>query len=97
MFNYVLKILREESNLTQDQLAQKLNVSRSTVSHWENSTSAPTLEALVDIANLFDVSVDVLLGRFKNIKNIEDIKRIPDDRLRLYLEDCIKVYYKHIK
>ena len=48
---------------TQRQMAQKLNVSQPSYVRYENGTSEPTQENLVKLADLFDVSVDYLLGR----------------------------------
>lgn len=48
---------------TQRQMAEKLNVSQPSYVRYENGTSEPTQENLVKIADLFDVSVDYLLGR----------------------------------
>lgn len=58
-----LKQLREESNLTQTQLADKIGVSRGSVSFYENGDRIPDIEVLASIANEFHVSTDWLLGR----------------------------------
>ena len=55
--------LRKLNNLTQRQLAERLNISQPSYIRYENGTSEPTLENLVIIADCFDVSVDYLLGR----------------------------------
>lgn len=57
--------LRNKNNLTQEQLGNKLNVTSQAVSKWENDTSAPDIMLLVDLANIFDISVDELLGNKK--------------------------------
>ena len=54
--------LRKENNVTQDELAKKLDVSAQAVSKWENG-GAPDLELLPRIADYFGVSVDYLFGR----------------------------------
>jgi transcriptional regulator with XRE-family HTH domain len=53
--------LRKLSGMTQEQLAEKLNVSRQSVSKWENGGAAPDLESVVKISRLFQVSLDDLL------------------------------------
>ena len=58
-----LKTLRKEKGLDQQELAQKLNVSSKTISHWETSYTEPSLAQLILIANFFDVSLDDLLDR----------------------------------
>lgn len=56
-----IKTLRTEKNLTQEQLAEKLQVSRSTISSWETGRSYPDLQMIIDICNCFNVSLDFLL------------------------------------
>lgn len=62
MFEDRLKKLRELSNLTQNELASKLGVTKQSVSNWENGNILPSIEMLVKIAKLFSVSTDYLLG-----------------------------------
>ena len=57
-----IKRLRQESQLTQAQLADRLGVSYQAVSRWENETTYPDIELLPSIATLFGVTVDHLLG-----------------------------------
>ena len=61
MFGDVIKKLRTAHNLNQVQLAGKLNVSKQTVSNWENNNILPSIEMLVKIAQFFMVSTDYLL------------------------------------
>ena len=61
-FGIILKELRKEANLSQDQLCKKLGFSNQTVSFWESGKREPSLDALVSVAKYFDVSVDFLLG-----------------------------------
>lgn len=58
-----LRELRIEKELTQSQLAEKLNVDFRTISNWEKGVRKPDIDALVKIADCFDISVDYLLGR----------------------------------
>ena len=57
-----LKELREANNLTQKQLAEKLNINSVTYLHYEKSQREPPLSLLADIAKFYDVTVDYLLG-----------------------------------
>ncbi len=57
-----LQRLRKSRGLTQQELAEKLNVVRQTVSKWEKGLSVPDSELLVEIANYFEVPVSTLLG-----------------------------------
>ena len=53
--------IRKDYGLTQDDFAQKFNVTRQTVSNWENEKSYPDLLTLVRISDEFDCSLDVML------------------------------------
>ena len=57
-----LKELRKEKNLTQEQLAETLNVSRRTVSRWETGSNMPDLDLLMEIADLYQVDLRELLN-----------------------------------
>lgn len=58
-----LKSLRLENLLTQNQLAEKLNISQQTYSNYENCLTEPTSDTLLKIAQILNVSIDELLGR----------------------------------
>ncbi|MCI9531667.1 MAG: helix-turn-helix transcriptional regulator [Lachnospiraceae bacterium] len=61
MFGDIIKKLGIAHNLNQVQLAGKLNISKQTVSNWENNNILPSIEMLVKIARFFMVSIDYLL------------------------------------
>lgn len=61
--------LRAARNWTQVDLAKRLSVAKQTVSNWENDNIQPSIEMLVRLAKLFNVTTDYLLG-------LEDIPRI---------------------
>lgn len=61
-FDENLRALRKQKEFSQEYLAEKMNVSRQTISKWENGTAMPDLKKLTDLASLFDVSMDELLG-----------------------------------
>lgn len=60
-FNNKLYELRKQKGLSQEELANRLNVSRQTVSKWEIGESTPDMEKLVAIGDLFGVSLDELV------------------------------------
>ena len=60
-FALKLKELRETKGYTQKDLAMRLNVSVSSVGMWESTSQIPTAKKLIEIAALFNVSVDTLL------------------------------------
>lgn len=57
-----IKQLRNSCGITQSQLAKKLNITRSSVNAWEMGISTPSTTYLVELATLFHVSTDYLLG-----------------------------------
>lgn len=67
--------LRKQKNLSQEQLANELNVSRQTVSKWENDIILPDLDNVVQLSRFFEISVDDLLGN-STTKNIEDTEKL---------------------
>ena len=61
MLNEKIRILRQSFNLSQVELAKQLGVSKQCVSNWENDNIQPSIEMLVKLAKLFNVSCDFLL------------------------------------
>lgn len=57
-----IKDLRIQHNLTQAELAKKLNITRSSVNAWEMGISTPSTAYLIELSQLFHVSTDYLLG-----------------------------------
>jgi len=70
-----LKELRKERDLTQEQLAETLNVSRRTVSRWETGSNLPDIDLLIEMADLYNVDLRELLdGERKEGKMNEEMK-----------------------
>ena len=57
--------LRTKSGLSQDELAEKVFVTRQAVSRWENGETVPNTETLKLLSRLFKVSINTLLGRIR--------------------------------
>ena len=72
-----LKELRKERKLTQEQLAEKLNVSGRTVSRWETGNNMPDISLLLEISELYDVSIpEIINGERKSEKMNEEVKEV---------------------
>jgi transcriptional regulator with XRE-family HTH domain len=69
-FNMNMKYYRELSGLSQGQLAQKLNVSRSVITRLETGEQEPTLSYLLSLSHVFSVSIDHLIGRDQQANEI---------------------------
>ena len=53
---------RKKSNMSQDELAEKLGVSRQSISLWETGQTQPTIDNIIALAKIFNISADTLLG-----------------------------------
>ena len=81
--NEQIAFLRKQKGLTQEELANALGVTNQSVSKWESAQCCPDIQLLPDIAELFDVSVDELIG-YKATDGLGDIcLRIKDYFLAL--------------
>ncbi|WP_083205824.1 MULTISPECIES: helix-turn-helix domain-containing protein [Selenomonas] len=103
-----MKLLREQHNLSQTDLAKKLNISRQSYNFYENEKRDPDTAMLVRIADFFNVSLDYLLGRTNDpspivkemtpsyqeevIQDLEDITPDMASEIRQYIS-----YLKHKK
>ena len=67
--------LRQQKGWSQERLGQELNLSRQSISKWESGAANPTVENLKELAKIFDVSVDSLLGNEMSIPDKEENKR----------------------
>ncbi len=70
-----LKELRKEKDITQEQLAEQLNVSGRTVSRWETGNNMPDISVLVELAEFYDVSIpEIIDGERKSEKMNKEVK-----------------------
>ena len=70
-----LRKLRKEKNLTQEQLAEQLNVSGRTVSRWETGSNMPDISILVELADFYEVSIpEIIDGERKSEIMNEEVK-----------------------
>ena len=104
--NDKIKDLRKEQKWTQEELAERLNVSPQAVSRWETNATFPDIELLPDIAGIFEISVDELLG-VNDLLNNDRIKKLINeansyydtnevDKVVSYLEQAKKEYPTNI-
>ena len=70
-----LKELRKEHNLSQEQLADKFNVSSRSISRWENGNTMPDISIMIELADFYDIDIrDLLRGERKSEKMEENLK-----------------------
>lgn len=76
-----IKSLREQQNKTQTELAKQLGITRSSVNAWEMGISVPSTQYIVELANIFQVSTDYLLG--VNISSSISVAGLTDKDIEL--------------
>lgn len=67
-----LKVLRASMNVTQEIIGSKLSVDRSTYSNYERGITEPDIKTLIKLADIFNVTVDFLLGRGEESTKVAD-------------------------
>ena len=80
-FSKRLKDLRMQKDMTQEDVASKLYVTKQAVSKWENDNSLPDVATLGRLAELFDVNIDYLLTGNENIKVVEKETVVEKEKL----------------
>ena len=79
-----LKEVRMKANLTQEQVAEELFVSRQTISNWENEKSYPDIISIIKLSDLYSISLDELLkGDQKMIKHLDESTNIVKSNKKL--------------
>ena len=70
-----LAVLRKENEMTQEQLAEKLNVARRTISRWETGNNMPDIDILIELSDLYAVDLrEILNGEWKSEKMNKETK-----------------------
>lgn len=73
MLSENLKRIRKDNNLSQEQLAEKLGVSRQSVSKWENGEAYPEMDKVLQLCKMFNLNIDELLNQ--DIKEVNENKQ----------------------
>ena len=94
-FNEKLIELRKKEGLSQEQLGNKVNVSRQTVSKWELGETTPELEKLMELSKVFNISIDKLVGK-EDDETLNEDQRIFYGKVRLDYEYKSKTKIKGI-
>ena len=81
-FNVKLQELRKSKGLTQEELAQKLFVSRTAISKWESGRGYPSIDSLKEIAKFFSISIDELLSTNEVLTLAEEDSKEKENRSR---------------
>lgn len=86
--------LRKKHGLSQEDLANKLNVSRQSVSKWESNNTYPETDKIVQICNIFNCSMDDLIN--DNVTEIEEVERKEKNNLNIALDSLLDFLTKTI-
>ena len=94
--------LRKQQNLSQDELAKKAGVSRTIIGNYERNANTPSIEVLIKLAKVFNVSVDYIIGEgelaaldkdlLKRIEDIEKLDEATKQHLFFLIDNVIQNY-----
>lgn len=90
-----IKKLRKEKGMTQDELAEKLCVTRQAVSNWEMGKTQPDIETLTKLAEIFGVSVERIIYGKEKKRNMIDIKIGPQEGIGMGA--CLAMIISYVK
>lgn len=84
MLGQKLKEARIESGLSQENVAEKINVSRQTISNWENEKTYPDIISVIKLSDLYSISLDTLLkGDQKMVEHLEESTNVVESNKKL--------------
>ena len=89
-----LKKIRKDNNLSQEELAEKLNVTRQSVSKWESGVAYPEMDKVIQICKMFNLNIDDLLN--KDIKEVNEAKETKSI-FNKYVDDFLGYITKAVK
>lgn len=76
-----IKLLRDEFNMTQQELADKLHGAKSTIAMYESESRKPSLEVLIKLSEIFDCSIDYILGK----SDVKKMEQLDSDKINIGL------------
>ena len=91
-FSENLQFIRTQAGVTQEQLAEQLDVSRQSVSKWESGASFPEMDTLLRICDLYNVNLDTLLRGSVEESRVSDTARYDDHMNRFSLQIALSVF-----
>ena len=81
-----IRLLRKKKQISQEKLGIELNLSKTTISHYENESRIPSIETLIDIANYFEVDLNYILGLDNLIVSNKRTLQASDEEIEFLLE-----------
>ena len=88
-----LQKFRKSKGLSQEELAEKCDISRQAIAKWESGESVPTIDKLIFLADFYKVSLDELVGRKTDIELLDEfVKRfVPKDVIPSGEDDALQI------
>ncbi|GGA53286.1 transcriptional regulator [Kroppenstedtia guangzhouensis] len=88
VFSERLKIEREKRGWSQTDLAERISVSRQSVSKWETGKNYPSIEVIIDLSDLFGITIDELLRSDEELKEkvIQDSKQLAYPKWKVFFD-----------
>ena len=93
-FGDKLIALRKKKGLSQEELAEKLGVSRQSVSKWESNNTYPETDKIVQICNIFECTMDDLIN--DNITDVESIERKNKNNINVMVDSFLDFILKQL-
>ena len=92
-FSSKIKEERQKHNMSQQQLGDKLHISRQSVSKWERGESYPSIELLIKLSELFDITLDELVKEDPSLKEqlIKDSQKLAYPRVKLLFDMLLMI------
>ena len=94
--------LRKAQGWSQEDLAKKIKASRIMIGNYERNDNTPSMEVIIKLARIFDISIDYLLGEGRNanfdkdtIRRLEEMEKLPDiekQKIYHYIDLIIRDY-----
>ncbi|WP_044783533.1 helix-turn-helix domain-containing protein [Bacillus thuringiensis] len=93
IFSERLKEEREKRNWSQNDLAEKIHVSRQSVSKWETGKNYPSIEIIIHLSDLFDITIDELLRSDEELtqKIIKDSKQLAYPKWKVFFDSLFMI------
>ncbi|MRC15008.1 helix-turn-helix domain-containing protein [Bacillus thuringiensis] len=93
IFSERLKEEREKRNWSQNDLAEKIHVSRQSVSKWETGKNYPSIEIIIHLSDLFGITIDELLRSDEELtqKVIEDSKQLAYPKWKVFFDSLFMI------
>ncbi len=94
--------LRKQHNISQEELANRAQVSRTIIGNYERNANTPSIEVLIKLARVFNVSVDYMIGEgklsdldkdlLKRVEDIEELDAVTKQHLFFLIDNVIQNY-----